>query len=113
MYGMHVNSHMCLPDGLLHMFLRLLMCPTGASHTPLHSLQSTLSQDVIAQLLPMPAESQNVLCRHTIDCVHAQSLTVPIEQVSSSQHILSQSHYYSWSTVKLVTIGCNPYTGQQ
>lgn len=107
MCGMHVSSCVCLHANILHVLLTHFMCPTGTSHTPLHSLQSTRSQDIIAQLLPMPSKGQDVLCRHTIDRVHAQSLKVPNEQVKSRQHILLQSYDTNHPATNLVNIHCN------
>lgn len=74
---------------------------TGPSRIPLHSLQSTLSKDIIARALPDLAETGAVPCHHVIDSVTAQSMQLPMEQVNSfCSYIFSTEHNQTQVTVE-------------
>ena len=59
------------------------LCATaGTPRKALHSLKSTLSQDIIAQQLSVETPAGCIPCQHSVDTVTAQQTRIPCVHVS-------------------------------
>jgi hypothetical protein len=59
-----------------------LCAAAGTPRKALHSLKSTLSQDIIAQQLSMKTPAGRIPCQHSVDTVTAQQMKIVCVHVS-------------------------------
>ena len=80
--------HACLP-------LRLGCCWHAGVAKTMHSLHSTLSQNIVREVLPANLAADNVPCYHSIDSVAAQQtrIALPAEVCQTQHQSWNKAHF--------------------
>lgn len=81
-------------DGLLHA-VKLWCLAAAQLQQPLHNLQSTLSQQIIAEQLSLDKLAGRIPCLHNVDMVTAQHIKIPFIHVSAPLATYMQGYVYS------------------
>ena len=79
--GSSASLRVALNYDVLLQAVTLLCLAAAQQQQPLHNLQSTLSQNIIAEQLSLEKPAGCIPCLHSVDMVTAQHIKIPFIQV--------------------------------